>query len=319
MGLHPIRKPPEISASPSYPSLRYRRFFRNTAAVAGVFVLVGLAAAAICLWIVFAIWRHRRTRLLEHDSTVSATLAAAGLYRAPLHDDDDFRMRGSKIGNSGIEMTHPGSRFTSFSQNSAGRGGSGQMDQEDVGAQDAFDPYSDYVVPNATLQDGYMAARTASPPLDHNNTEFFGRQRRFGHAASESQASNEPLLPLRERVPSHSPPAYFTTLPTTPSPPPPPPPRNPLRLINSRNSQSPSMQEKLGTRPSSHTSGGADDRLDPGLRQLGNDDLRDEEDYSRPVLAVGVPCCLTLAHLIKRSRQVRNLPDGPSEITDDLI
>jgi hypothetical protein len=284
--------------------------------VAGVFVLIGLAAAAICLWIVFAIWRHRRTRLLEHNSTVSATLAAAGLYRAPLHDDDDFGMRGSKIGNPVIEMTHPGSRFTSFSQNSAGRRGSGQMDQEDIGIQDAFDPYSDYVVPNATRQDGYMAAGTASPP--NSNTEIFGRQRRFGHATSESQASNEPLLPLRERVPSNSPPAYFATLPTTPSPPPPPPPRNPLRLIDSRNSLSPSMQEKLGTRPSSHNSGGADDRLDPGLRQLGNEDLRDEEDYSRPVLAVGVPCFL-LAHLIKWSRQVRNLPDGPSEIVDDLI
>jgi len=76
------------------------RFFSNTGAVAGVFVLVGLAAASILLWIFFAVRRRRRTRRLEHDTAVSATLAAAGFNRALLDEDDDIDPRASASGSN---------------------------------------------------------------------------------------------------------------------------------------------------------------------------------------------------------------------------
>src|SRR6266852_7464057 len=65
------------------------RFFHNFGAVAGVFLIVGLAAATICLWIFFFVRRRRRRRRIDHQSEVSATLAAAGYNRAPI-DDEDF-------------------------------------------------------------------------------------------------------------------------------------------------------------------------------------------------------------------------------------
>ncbi|KAI0257115.1 hypothetical protein BJV78DRAFT_1085040, partial [Lactifluus subvellereus] len=65
------------------------QFFRNKGAVAAVFLIVGLAAATICLWIFFFIRRRRRRRRIEHESAVSASLAAAG-YNRELIDDEDF-------------------------------------------------------------------------------------------------------------------------------------------------------------------------------------------------------------------------------------
>ena len=50
-----------------------------------MFLLVGLASASICLWLIFAVRRRRKRRRLEHE----AVLAAPNGHRSPLADEDD--------------------------------------------------------------------------------------------------------------------------------------------------------------------------------------------------------------------------------------
>lgn len=95
--------------------------------MAGVFVLVGLAAASILLWIFFAVRRRRRTQRLEHDTAVTATLAAAGFHRAPLDDDDDDTPSG-RYRDHPPSMGHSHERGSSSSYlDPSGRNASGSM------------------------------------------------------------------------------------------------------------------------------------------------------------------------------------------------
>lgn len=68
--------------------------------MAGVFLIVGLAAASICLWIAFAV-RRRRHRRAERDADIAAGFAGPRGVRSPLHDDEDPADRtaiGSTLG-----------------------------------------------------------------------------------------------------------------------------------------------------------------------------------------------------------------------------
>lgn len=64
------------------------RFFHSTGAVAGVFFIVGLAVATICLWTFFFIRRKHCRRRIEYASEVSATPAAAGYNRVTIDNED---------------------------------------------------------------------------------------------------------------------------------------------------------------------------------------------------------------------------------------
>jgi len=250
-----------------------------------VFVLIGLAAASIVLWVVFATRRRRRTQQMEHETAISDRLAAAGFHRAPLDDgDDDIEVGGSKLEPSVIEMTNRSSSGfgMSLSQN-PGRPPSGIYDHEEY-----FNPYTDYIVPSGS-GDAYIPARTTSPVPDGTTND----PRRMGHSATASAASSEPLLSARHRTASYSPPSYSALLPS--AVPPSPPPRNPLRLTDNphRLHATPGLDRENSGGPSSEEAG--DDRLDPGLRNrlrsgtsgsAVSRELRDEEDYSRPVLGV---------------------------------
>lgn len=135
-------------------------FFSNTGAVAGVFVLVGLAAASILLFIFFAVRRRRRTRRLEHDTAVSATLAAAGFNRAPLDDDDDDvdpRASGSNVhgyNSVGAMPQRSSSGLAMASIQSASASGTRMShvfaettpfhDDPNYARESAFDPFSDH-------------------------------------------------------------------------------------------------------------------------------------------------------------------------------
>ncbi|KAJ7038224.1 hypothetical protein C8F04DRAFT_373072 [Mycena alexandri] len=277
-------------------------FFKNTGAVAGVFVLVGLAAAAIVLWVLFGLRRRRRNRRMEHDTAVSATLAAAGFHRAPL-DDDELRGNGSR-GSRGfatpeMEML-PGvaAGGTRSSVPSAGRN-SGYLDTPGHD-EAAFNPYQDYVVAGPT--EGYIPARTSSPPPSAFVEPYRDASgHTVHHSASQSVGSTEPLLAAFDRT---EPASLDPSAPPRPSlEPPTPPPRNPKRMAD-RHSQI-SGGEHANPRPenrrhstasSVYSSESTDERLNPALR---NSDIQDSEDYSRPVLGV------------------RNFPDGLSQVSGE--
>ncbi|KAF9457072.1 hypothetical protein BDZ94DRAFT_1274176 [Collybia nuda] len=281
-------------------------FFRNTGAVAGVFVLVGLAAASILLWIFFAVRRRRRTQRLEHDTAVSATLAAVGFHRTPLDDDDDHVNSSRRSRLDSAEMNQRSSSgFANGTISSIPSGGrvSAYMDSPHPDDQDAFNPYTDYVVPPGA-RDGYISGRTSSPPpVAFYNGPYRERtgsgsagEHVISHSASHSAGSYEPLLASFHQPQGSSQSQHPGSSST---------PRSPQRLSDAKSSpftlfQSASPELNLGDNfgsghSSLYSSGSiGDDRLDPGLRQRLQEvvdrasvkDLRDDEDYSRPVLGV---------------------------------
>lgn len=279
------------------------RFFKSKGAVAGVFVVVGLAIAAIAAWIFIALRRRRRTRKIESDTAISASLAAAGFKRPALEDEDEdgFDVRSPSA------STHLGGMTQ--------RSGSGLGTNYDGD----FNPYVGFGPGRNTMErDGYAPARTSSPPLlpplpfgistnhspspsddDAAETLRDGGNRHSGNG-HVSSSSYEPLL------------ANFAAAGVGGSSdvtPPTPPARNPQRLTDML-SASPQTSPVLGgflskkdepDRASSEYSSESadhDDRLDPGLKRrvraeddershvASTTDLRDDEDYSRPVLVV---------------------------------
>ncbi|KAG6814056.1 hypothetical protein H0H92_003103 [Tricholoma furcatifolium] len=277
-------------------------FFQNTGAVAGVFVVVGLAAASILLWILFALRRRRRTRRLEHDTAVSATLAAAGFHRTPLDDDDENDnangSRRSRFGSPEVEMHHrTSSGFGSSKSIPSGARTSGYLDSAHPDDLEAFNPYRDYVVEPPLISGGGLTPSSFYNDPYRDRTASGGEQT-HGHSAS---GSFEPLLAAYYRQGQA---ASSSALPQNP---PTPPPRNPLRLSDADRNPPPGvlskslpevvpveLNAKSGISSVYSTESVGDDRLDPNLRQRINveadrasqRDLRDEEDYSRPVLGV---------------------------------
>ncbi|KIL70858.1 hypothetical protein M378DRAFT_495504 [Amanita muscaria Koide BX008] len=259
-------------------------FFSNTGAVAGTFILVGLTVASILLWTLFYVRRRRRRRQLEHESAVSATLAAAGLYRSPL-DDDDLQDGAKQSPSPDVDMNQrSGSRVGIATMNSQPSNGrlSALYDGPDPEGE-AQNPLSEFGV---SRRDGYMPARTSSPDAHYTrdrqgSTSTGGFVK--GHSANQSVGSYEPLLASYNR-------------PSNPSPPSPTVPLQPLAPIASQDATTtagPSTDKPLES-TDIHNSEDTDGRLDPNIRQRlehGGDnasarELRDEEDYSRPVLQV---------------------------------
>ncbi|KAH7916447.1 hypothetical protein BJ138DRAFT_995763 [Hygrophoropsis aurantiaca] len=277
-------------------------FFSNTGAVVGVFVVVGLAAASIFLWILFAIRRRHRQRRIDQDTAVEAAVAAAGFGRAPLDDDND---RGGKSPHTHSQFSSEmGQRSSLFGYIPAGTGSSptgpkpmpGPYDDYAAEEPGHFNPYAEYLGdpgPPPATRDGYVPARTASPPpgasristavdgVDEFGDNSRERNSSYGHTPTYSAGSYEPLLAAYA--------AQTSAQPENNRSPPTPPPRNPQRHIDN----APGHADEAAQRDSTaYASDDTDDRLDPDMLQrtksgsLGSVDLRDEEDYSRPVLKV---------------------------------
>ena len=283
------------------------RFFRKTGAVAGVFSLVGLAAAAILLWIVFALRRHRWRQQLEHDSATSAALAAAGFHRAPLDDEDDgLGGTGSRFSPSPIEMTHRSSSgYAVPAPPALGNAGSFFPTTQDDPANSDFNPYNGYHYQAPVTQGGYVAVGTSSPPPPpvpahtrrhsrHGSNGSIIELPNAGHSASHSAGSTEPLLPIHQRSLSVSsaPPSYFASFPAGP----PRLPRDPKTLTESQSSGTGTDHQTPTSVYSDNAA--ADERLDPDMRRKSTPEtdqnsseheLRDDVDYSRPVLSVRGP------------------------------
>jgi len=157
------------------------QFFHNTGAVAGVFLIVGLAAATICLWIFFFIRRRRRRRRIDHASEVSATLAAAGYNRAPI-DDEDLGPGPGMRQRFGSFSSHP-TISTPITDEERATDPTGRT-------ANLYDPYEEYGRPVAGS--GYIPARSESPSL-------YSRDRR-GEGSYTSGGSR----PGGSHVPRHS-------------------------------------------------------------------------------------------------------------------
>lgn len=202
------------------------RFFHNTGAVAGVFLIVGLAAATICLWIFFFIRRRRRRRRIDHQSEVSATLAAAGYNRAPI-DDEDLGPDPGMRQRFGSFSSHPtiSTPITDEERAADAPGPTAHL----------YDPYAEYGRPVAGS--GYIPARSESPSLnnrDHRAEDSYasGSSRRGGsYVPQQSSGSADQLL--SGGVPPHAFPEPFTlSSPVVP-------PRNPKRQeVQSQDSSS---------------------------------------------------------------------------------
>lgn len=64
-------------------------FLSNKGAVAGVFLIVGLAGTAILVFMIFALRKRRRRRQDERDTEIAAGLAAGASMRDPFGDDNN--------------------------------------------------------------------------------------------------------------------------------------------------------------------------------------------------------------------------------------
>lgn len=257
--------------------------------MAGVFVLVGLATASILLWIVFAVRRRRRNAKLEHDTIVSATLAAAGFHRAPLDDGDDSDMDNSrKVGSQMNQRSTSGLALRTPSSVPSAVRTSAYVDPHHLDDAEASDPYYDFIP--GGVREGYIPSASIPPyggvygsGADHVN-----------HLTSHSAGSYEPLLASYHRS----------------TQPPSPPPRIALRLSDAGRTP-PIIPHPSGLLDpdcsENNPAGGAssfllqcDERLDPEIQQRlsGHADdasetgFRDEEDYSRPILGVRGSCII---------------------------
>lgn len=249
------------------------RFFGDTGAVVGVFVVVGLATASIMMWILFAIRRRRRMRRIEQDA-VEAAVAAAGLNRAPLDDDDD-------------SPTSPNTRHQFLS-------GVGQRSSlsglQDSGSLPTSARLSQVLGPTAkdstnshpvgyrvsSYTEGYVPTRTTSPsPRADRCTDDLRSSRdqksSYGHTPTYSAGSFEPLLAN-----------YVQNTPDQDT--------SALSMQPPRNHSPQHLDSSLV--PSGYSSDGnhVDGSRTSSKRQNSSDSSvhRDEEDYRRSVLMVSV-------------------------------
>ncbi|KAF5390242.1 hypothetical protein D9757_002974 [Collybiopsis confluens] len=205
-------------------------FFSNQGAVIGVFLLCGLAVTSILIFIGFYIRRRRRRARIEHDTAVSATLAAAGFKRSPLDDDIDDPPGSGRYRDSDADPFGPNRSRT----HSAASGGALEMGQrssshlsgrnsayfyDTANSNNGFNPYTEYgyavtagphpgqspspsqVPSGAGVAPGYIPVSTgerSSPVPGHSPGPSIGASavmpEERGHAHNASAGSYEPLL-----------------------------------------------------------------------------------------------------------------------------
>ncbi|KAF9076251.1 hypothetical protein BDP27DRAFT_1398481 [Rhodocollybia butyracea] len=200
---------------------------------------------SILIFVLFYVRRRRRRVRIEHDTAVSATLAAAGFTRRALDDDIDDGPPGST--GTRYRDSDPDPFGTNRSVNhSAGSGGALEMEYgyavPMAPSAPAGQPSPSYNPPGSGP--GYIPVPTAehgNPVPGHSPGPSIGGGANLGekgHGHNASAGSYEPLLGafwasqglLNEDAIKDEPPTAGSsrdgTVPT-------PPPRNPRRLIDS--------------------------------------------------------------------------------------
>jgi hypothetical protein len=220
-----------------------------------VFAVVGVALASIALWLVLFVRRRRRTRRLEHETAVSATLAAAGFGRSPLHDDEEesedmhssgnrsSAFMGQRPGSASILGSRAPSTFAAYTDPFAGAPATYGHGGPSPEALYGYDMHG----PGPAREGGYAPTRTGTPPLLPPGLPAAAQTP--GRSAHQHTSSYEPLLgaaglALGQRTPgtlsppgsppAHSGEGYFSSQMASGhggrSPPPPAvPPRSPRR------------------------------------------------------------------------------------------
>lgn len=251
----------------------------NKGAVAAVFLIVGLAAATICLWIFFFIRRRRRRRRIDHETAVSASLAAAGYNRTPIDDEDTFGPGAGMRERYNSMGSHPTISTPITEEERAA---------EAAAVAHFYDPYADFGRPVGGIA-GYAPVRSDSPSQHGRDSSYSsGVSRPPGsvNAPRQSTGSLDPLLAGMAAPPPGppGPPEYSDQSgPMVPA-------RSPRRLADAKIQPLQQIAAANSARGSDGRSS-SDGRLDPALTSSNTDrtnsqDLRDDMDYSRPVLEV---------------------------------
>jgi len=203
------------------------RFFQNKGAVAGVFVVVGLAATAIVFFILFWFRRRRKNRRLDHDAVVAATLAEHGYGRQSLIGADDDHPVSDPSSSDMRRTSTPSMTLSGLNMGPVSAGGYGRQSYPPYLADSfgqTYNPYTDNQVPYPYTYPG-PSNSGGNPGFGLPTVSGVGLSL-FGHGPHESMGSNEPLLWGNSG--SDSPPEADTPV---------IPPRNPLRLARDTRSR----------------------------------------------------------------------------------
>jgi len=278
------------------------------------------------MWMLFAVRRKRVKRRLESEA---AAVGPGGHRSPLHDDEEDeertagmLQRPSSSLSYGATGVVRPPSAYNNMGIGEQPQGGLPGVTPFDpyvgypvAGAAAAEGSRSNPFSLNRAVQQGYAPARTSSPPAPGSpHSGSFGHEPNTSgsgelHTRSHSYSSYDPLLTAAGLAASDSsagdnqepakPPQtrpVLEFLNVSPSAaeggkPPTPPPRSPLRA---QHAESPGRSRtSLGTGDASDE-GQRDSRLDPNLAERlkrGNTtvSIRDDQDYSRPVLGVRNP------------------------------
>lgn len=136
-------------------------FFQNKGAVAGVFLIVGIAGAAILLFFFFTYRRRRRQMQQEHEAAIAASSGPQS--RVPFEDDDDDEPTNN---SHGMIQRNPFA-YTTGTPRAVGQ--HGEYLGAAKGSYEPYDPYASYPVPTASSsghQHSTVHTRIGSGGLD---------------------------------------------------------------------------------------------------------------------------------------------------------
>ena len=198
----------------------------------GVFVVVGVAATALVLFVIFRFRRRRTFRQRDHETTVAETLAEYGIGRQDLIEPDDHHpVNGSgtvttpaSSGNSADagRTGSPNMSLSGINSIPVSAGGFGRHPHNPTYHADVFgqtyNPYTDNQGPHRHADPG---------PSDPGRIPNFSVPSGsgvvlpyFNHSQQDSMGSSEPLLGVNPDTDQSPEPAIPSV-----------PPRNPLRVV----------------------------------------------------------------------------------------
>lgn len=98
-------------------------FFNNKGAVAGVFVVVGLAVVAIIAALGLLFFRRRRRQRLDREVTAAAVAASAAAARSPLDEEGDLDSSQPTSESYPSTMSAPMTQYNNFASTYGNGGG----------------------------------------------------------------------------------------------------------------------------------------------------------------------------------------------------
>ncbi|KAG8725926.1 hypothetical protein FRC12_023879 [Ceratobasidium sp. 428] len=272
-------------------------FFRNKGAVAGVFLVVGIAGAAILLFLFFALRRRRRMKRNERDAAIAASLGPQS--RVPFEDDDDDEPTNNSHGGAPMQQRNPFG-YTAGTPHAIGQHGE-YFARDAKGSYEPYDPYASYIPPPAASSSGHHHYQESTVHTRIGSGQFDGyeynwQQQPVSVAAGAANTRTSPTSPRRALSPtsgsSHAP-THAPGLSRVAS----------TNAVAGPSGQQHQQRQSLAAETASVYSLPQDSlidqddddnsRLDNGLLGMrlrggvGSDQsLRDDEDYSRRVLTV---------------------------------